>query len=773
MLGDVLLITDNHRKAAEQIVTRLSEFKSDKVVIAIGGESGAGKSELAHVISRRLKEKGELAKILHIDNYYKVSPTERTEWRKKHGIESIGLSEYDWDLINQNIAEFRESKQAVLPCIDLLTDQEDKLVTNFEGIKYLIVEGLYPLKAHADLRIFIDLTYHETKKAQLLRGKEPQNEFRMRVLEREHQAVQSLRPLADLIVTRDFEVVEAKAGHEATSQRGIEEEMTAFDLVLANGRVLDGCGNPWFWGDVAIQGGRIAQVAPADTLRGRETIDVGGRFVAPGFIDVHTHSDLSILVNRRAESAVRQGATTHIIGNCGMSPAPVDEGHLAEMRNFWGRISEQPEVTWEWRTFGQYLQTLEIDGLAINVGSLAGHAALRMAVMGLEPRQPTPAELARMQELLAEAMKAGAFGLSTGLVYPPGCFASTEEIVALCQVVARYHGLYASHIRGERETILEAVAEAIRIGREAGVPVQISHNAPKYGAPCDATANLRLVEEARAQGQDVTVDNDVHTDLGPPLTGGLPQDIQELPVPEIAALLRDPNTRRQIREEIVLDRHPAFGPVGLLKHGQWRRITILHAPRSRDAVGKTIEALARQRNQEPFDVYFDLIVENGHDAEAIFDYIDEANIRLLLQHPVVMICSDGQVLASYGFLNDPPPYSPCSYGEFPGVLERYVRDQPVLTLEEAIRKMTSFPAQRFGLTDRGVLRPGAWADVVVFDLERVRDRATNLYPHTYPFENYPHCYPEGIDYVFANGVLVVEGERHTGALPGQILRHRN
>jgi len=209
MLGDVLLITEEHKKAAEQIVDRLGEIKSDKVVMAIGGESGAGKSELAHVVSRRLKERGELAKVLHIDNYYKVSPTERTAWRKKHGIESIGLSEYDWDLINRNIAEFRQSKEAVLPCIDLLTDQEDRLITDFEGIKYLIVEGLYPLKADADLRIFIDLTYRETKKAQVLRGKEPQNEYRLRVLEREHQVVQSLRPLADLIVTKDFEVVEA------------------------------------------------------------------------------------------------------------------------------------------------------------------------------------------------------------------------------------------------------------------------------------------------------------------------------------------------------------------------------------------------------------------------------------------------------------------------------------------------------------------------------------------------------------------------------------
>jgi N-acyl-D-amino-acid deacylase len=536
-----------------------------------------------------------------------------------------------------------------------------------------------------------------------------------------------------------------------------------FDLVLANGRILDGCGNPWFWGDVAIQGGRIAQVAPAGTLQGEKTIDVGGRFVAPGFIDIHTHSDLSILVNRRAESAVRQGATTHVIGNCGMSPAPVDDGHLAEMRRYWGRISEQPEVTWEWRTFAQYLRTLEEGGLAINVASLAGHAALRIATMGFDDREPTPVELARMKELLAEAMEAGAFGLSTGLVYPPGCFASTEEIIALCQVVSHHHGLYASHVRGERETILEAVAEAIRIGREAGVPVQISHNAPKFGASCDATANLRLVEEARARGQDVTVDNDMHTDLGPPLTGGLPQPIQDLPAAEIAALLRDPDARRRIQEEIVLDRWPAFGPVGLLKHGQWHRITILHAPNSQNAIGKTIETIARERKQDPFDVYFDLIVENGHDVDAIFDYIDEANIRLLLKHPAVMICSDGQVLALYGFLNDPPPYSPCSYGEFPGVLERYVRDNPLLTLEEAIRKMTSFPAQRLGLVDRGVLRPGMWADIVVFDLERVHDRATHQYPHRYP---------EGIDYVFVNGILVVEGEEHTGALPGRALRHQ-
>jgi N-acyl-D-amino-acid deacylase len=552
------------------------------------------------------------------------------------------------------------------------------------------------------------------------------------------------------------------------------KKMADYEYVLANGRILDGCGNPWFYGDLGIRDGRIAEIAPPGTLQGTKMINADGSYVSPGFIDIHTHSDLSILVNRRAESAVRQGVTTQLIGNCGMSPAPVvpDDGkNLHLLQRQWGPISFQPEVTWEWTSFADYLQTLQQGGVAINIASLAGHGALRIAVMGLDDTAPDDDELDQMKALLVEAMQAGAFGMSTGLVYPPGCFAGTGEIIALCRVVGQYHGFYASHIRGERETILDAVEEAIRIGREANVPVQISHNAPKFGAPQDAHANLRLVEQARRYGQDVSVDNDLHTDLAPALSSGLPQEIEDLPPEELEKLLCDPAQRLRIRREIIEDRKPAFGPVGLLKHAQWQRITMLHVPKIPQVIGKTVHEIAAERQQDPFEVYFDLIVENGHEAEAIFDYIDEENIRILLQHPDVMISSDGQVLAPYGFLNDPPPYSPCSYGEFPGVLERYVRQQPVLSLQEAIRKMTSFPAQRMGLRERGVLRQGAWADIVVFDLERIHDRATNLYPHSYPFENYPHQYPEGINFVFVNGVLVVENEEHSGALPGKVLRH--
>ena len=547
--------------------------------------------------------------------------------------------------------------------------------------------------------------------------------------------------------------------------------MTDYDHVLKNGRILDGCGNPWFRGDLAIQVGRIAAIAAPGSLYGRQTLDMQDRYVAPGFIDIHTHSDLSILVNRRAESAVRQGVTTHVLGNCGMSPAPVTAAHLNDIRSYWGDISAQPEVTWHWQTFKDYLAAIQTGGTSINIASLAGHAALRLAVMGYVDRDPSETELATMKDLLREAMQAGAFGFSTGLVYPPGCFAGTDEIIALCEIAAEFNGFYASHIRGERETILQAVTEAIHIGKQAGLPLQISHNAPKFGAPNDARANLALVDAARRQGQDVTVDNDVHTDLAPALVDALPQRFQDLADDLIKTLLQNPEFRTQVKAEIVRDEKPAFGPVGLLKHAQWQRITLLHAPDSPGAVGQTVAALASQRGRDAFDVYLDLIVENGRAAAAIYDYIDENNIRLLLQHPAVMICSDSEALATSGFLNDPPPYAPCSYGEFPGVLERYVRDEPVLTLQEAIRKMTSFPAQRLGLGDRGRLLPGMWADVVVFDLERLHDRATNLYPHSYPFENYPHQYPQGIDHVFVNGVMVVTGDQHSGALPGQVLRH--
>ncbi len=547
--------------------------------------------------------------------------------------------------------------------------------------------------------------------------------------------------------------------------------MTALDLVIADARVVDGCGNPWFRGDVGVRGDRIAALAPPRTLTAAARVEAAGRYLTPGFIDPHTHSDVSILLHPRADSAVRQGVTTHVTGNCGMSAAPLSVAHRDDAVQSWGHYAwDLSAVAWDWRTFGQYLSALKRVGHAINVAPLVGHGALRMAVVGFAARPLTERELRRMERLLDEAMRAGAHGLSSGLVYPPGCYASTEELVALCRVVARHHGIYTSHVRGERETILDAVAEAIHIGREAGVPVEVSHNAPKWGAPEDASANLALMEAARREGLDVTTDNDTHPELAPPLSRALPQPVLDLGRDELLRLLRDPERRAQLRLDVAADELPGAGYTGLVRHGRFDRIVVLHAARQPELRGRSVAAIAAECGRDPFDTFLDLIVDNDDEVVGIFDYIAEEDIRALLRSPLAMVSSDGLVMPPAESLDDPALYWPCSYGEYAGVLARFVRDEGVLRLEEAVRKMTSFPAQRFGLHDRGVLRPGLKADLVLFDLARVRDRATNPPPHGFPFENVPHRYAEGFDWVLVNGVPVVADGEHTGALPGRVLK---
>jgi N-acyl-D-amino-acid deacylase len=545
-----------------------------------------------------------------------------------------------------------------------------------------------------------------------------------------------------------------------------------FDIVLSRCRIVDGCGNPWYRGDVGVRGARIAAIGAPGTLRGAHTVAGDDRYVAPGFVDPHTHSDLSIIVHARADSAVRQGVTTHVVGNCGMSPAPAGGRRRDDQQPLWGYYGfGDPGLTWSWRGFGAYLRAVSAAAPSINIAALVGHGALRVAAMGFDERPARPEEKALMERLLDESMRQGAFGLSTGLVYPPGCFATTAEIVALAAVAARHHGIYASHIRGERETIMEAVAEAIRIGREARLPVEVSHNAPKWGAPDRAAANLGLIEAARRGGQDVTTDNDSHTDLAPRLSRALPQPVIDLPLAGLLALLADPQRRAQLKRDVEEDRLPGAGYTGLVRHHAFDRIVVLYAPGLPALTGRSVAVVAAERGADPFDTYLDLIAETRDAAVGIFDYIDEDDIRALLSHPLSMCCSDGLVMPPCEELDDPSLYLPCSYGEYPGILERYVRDEPLLTLEDAVRRMTSFPAQRFGLADRGVLRPGLAADIVVFDLERLHDRATNRFPHSAPLENVPHRYPEGIDYVLVNGRLVVDGGEHTGERPGRVLRH--
>jgi len=545
----------------------------------------------------------------------------------------------------------------------------------------------------------------------------------------------------------------------------------AFDVVIRGGRVLDGTGSPWRVADIGIRGGKIARVGRLGRAKWERAIDASGTYVAPGFIDIHTHSDIGILVEPSAECAVRQGVTTHVIGNCGDSPAPISERYreLAVRRfEYYAQAKD-----WNWSTYGEYLEFMATRGIGINIAGLVGHGSVRLATMGFEERPPTPDEMRSMKDHIDEAMRAGAFGMSTGLVYPPGCFAATEEIVELAKVVARHHGFYASHIRGERETIVDAVRECIDIGERAGCPVQISHNNPKYGGIGKSSEIQHLWEAARQRGVDVLADNDAHTDFGPPLSHALPQWTQRLSTAELLAMLRDAAKRDALKDEIQADRRPGAGYVGLLVHNRFDRIWLLRCPQDPTKEGLTIAELAQRRGVDPWTAYFDMIVEEQDRAVGLFDYMDLEEIKSTLQHPLVMICSDGWVAPAEERTLATAPYQPCTYGEFPGILERFVVKEKVLRLEEAIHKMTGMPAARLGLPDRGQIRPGLAADLVVFDLARIRDRATNLWPHAYPFENYPHGYPEGIDWVLVNGRLAVEDGESTGARAGIVLRHRD
>jgi N-acyl-D-amino-acid deacylase len=543
-----------------------------------------------------------------------------------------------------------------------------------------------------------------------------------------------------------------------------------FDIVIKNGLLIDGTGNPWFRADVGICGGRVVKIGKLPDVDVEKFLDVDRLVVCPGFIDIHTHSDLSLLINPRAESKVRQGVTTEVVGNCGMSAAPVRKNTLNLLKEEWNPESE--EVEWNWSTLGDYLTQLEKRGVSLNVASLVGNGTVRTAVMGVDDRAPTGKEMEEMRVLVTEAMKDGAFGLSSGLVYLPGCYAKTSELIELCKVVAKYGGIYASHIRGERETIVRALKEAIQIAEEAGVPVQVSHNCPKYGGHGKFKEMAEIYDAARLRGVDATLDNDAHTDLNPSLVQALPQWAQIGGPKKIAQRLRNARTRQKIRKEMIEDKLPGPGYCGLVKHKRWDRIFLFQCKRNKALIGKSFEEIAKLRGADPFEAYFDLIVEEEGEVTALFNYIDEKDICTVLKHPLMMVCSDSSALASYGFLGRIHEYSPCSYGEYPYILERYVREEKILTLQEAVRKMTSFPAQKLGLRDRGLLREGMWADIVILDPREIRDRATSRYPYHFPLTNYPHRYPEGIRYVLVNGQIVVQRGRHKGVFPGKVLRCR-
>lgn len=529
-----------------------------------------------------------------------------------------------------------------------------------------------------------------------------------------------------------------------------------FELVVMNGRVVDGTGNPWFKADIGVADGKIARIGSISAEESQGVVDAEGLVVAPGFIDMHSHSDLWLLINPRAESKVRQGVTTETIGNCGVSAAPLNDFLKEEMMEK-SPILEEAGLEPDWSTMGEYLRRLNESKIAVNVVSLVGHGNVRAMVMKYDARLPEESELEEMKEVLAKTMEEGAFGLSSGLIYPPGCYACTEELIELCRVVAKYKGLYSSHIRGEGERLVDSVKEAIEIGEKAGVPVEISHHKAAGKASWGKVKQtLRMIEKAREKGVEVTCD------VYPYLAGSfglgamLPPDVHEGGVEKLVRRLKDETTRQKVRREMI---EGIEGWSSSLKAGGWDATMIAYCEGHPEFEGKTVSEIAQQEGLDSFDFVFDLLVEERASVSVVRFLMCEEDMCAVLKHPVSMIGSDSGARAPHGVLGKGKPH-PRGYGAFPRVLGRYVREKTVLPLEGAVRKMTSLPAQKLKLRDRGLIRERMWADITIFNPRNIRDTATYSDPHQYPI---------GIQYVLVNGQVVIEDCEHTRELPGQVL----
>ncbi len=525
------------------------------------------------------------------------------------------------------------------------------------------------------------------------------------------------------------------------------------DLKIEGATVIDGTGTAGGRADVGIRGETIVALGDLSRSTAGRTTYAAGRVVAPGFIDMHSHSDWRLWENRRAESKIRQGVTTEVVGNCGFSPAPVSTEHLEDLRGF--ALHLPRDMDFRWRSVGEYLDAFDAEGTALNVIQLVGHGTLRIAAMGFARRPPAERELTQMQRLLGQAIEDGAWGLSTGLIYAPGSYATTEEIIAVAQG-GRRRGLYASHIRGEGATLLAAVDEAIAVGRGADLPVQVSHikaaGRPNWG---QVGAALGRIDAAVAEGLDVAADCYPYMASSTTLRTILPDWALEGGIEAMLSRLRDPATRQRVR-------HDVEAPSGqsLIDRVGWENVMVAYCTKRKDAEGRRLSEVATARGLDPLDAALELIADEGGKGYMILFQLDEGDVRRALQHPRVMIGSDGSALAPSGPLGEGKPH-PRSYGTFPRVLGEYVREQRVLSLAQAVHKMTGLPARRLGLKDRGVIRVGARADVVVFDPKVVADQATY---------SDPHRYPTGIEHVVVNGRFVVRHGEHTGSLPGRLLR---
>ncbi len=535
-----------------------------------------------------------------------------------------------------------------------------------------------------------------------------------------------------------------------------EEAAEPFDLLITGGRVVDGSGNPWIQADLGIRGDRIVARGKLAGHPSQRVIDATGLIVAPGFIDMLGQSELSLLVDPRAESKIRQGITTEITGEGG-SAAPQNDRTLEDLDPFVTLF----KIDLDWRDFAGYFARLERQGIALNFGSYVGATQARQAVLGSEKRAPTPAELEQMKKLVAEAMQQGALGLSTSLVYAPANYASTEELVALARVAAAYGGTYASHMRGEGRGIFTALEETFTIAREAGIPAEIFHlkiaGKDMWGKMKEVVGRI---EAARASGLDITADQYPYLAGATALDSCIPPWAHAGGRQEMLKRLRDPGERARLRREISQPGQDWENFYWMSGGAGGVMVSSVSNTSLKGYEGLRLSEIARQRGQDALEALFDVLLADEAKSSAIYFIMSEEDVIEAMKQPWVSVGTDYPAVRTDGPLSSWKPH-PRAYGSYPRILRRYVRDLKVLSLEEAIRKMTSLPAQRLGLAGRGLLVPGYFADVVLFDLDRIRDLAT--------FEQ-PHQYSTGVEYVFINGQLVLDKGQMTSALPGRVLR---
>lgn len=528
-----------------------------------------------------------------------------------------------------------------------------------------------------------------------------------------------------------------------------------YDTIVRNGHIIDGTGSPWYAADVAIKDGRIAAIGHFTPGQATNVIDAHGMVVAPGFIDMLGQSETSILVDPRLPSKVFQGITTEITGE-GESVAPLNAAIIEQRQPGYDHFHIHPD----WRNFQEYFARLRKQGMGINLGTYVGAASVREMVIGYGDRTPTPAELGRMQGLVEDAMRQGAFGLSTALQYPPATYAQTSELVALAQSAARHGGIYATHMRSEGNAEMAALDETFRIGREAGIGVEIFHlkvsGKPNWGAMPKVVARI---EAARASGIDVAADAYPYTAWQNNFSSFIPPWAHDGGDAKLLQRLKDPATRARIRKDMQTP-SDAWDNTWLAINGpQDILISSVSNPELQKYVGQRVSSIAAEWHTDPLDTVFDFLVRDHAATDVVVFGMQDADMELALRQPWVSFDTDYHGTAPDGLLGRDHSH-PRAYGTFPRILARYVRERKLLTLPDAIRKFTALPAQRMGLADRGVLKRGMWADLVVFDPDTVRDVAT--------YED-PNRLAVGMRYVLVNGVPVIAGGQLTGALPGQVL----